>query len=85
MRTLPETCHRHPFLTRHALQRCKEMGVTRHEVLDTLYRYGARYPSPESYGPNRFISVGGRLAVVHTRDLEIITVLWDALERRVAA
>jgi hypothetical protein len=66
-----------PFLTRHALQRCREMGVERAEVVHALRSYVARYPSPAHYGKGRFVSVAGRLAVVHTATLLVITVLWN--------
>ena len=74
-----------PFLTRHALQRCLEMGVSRGEVVATLLDYESRYPSDPKYGPNRFVTVGPRLAVVHTDSLEVITVLWKGREGRLVA
>lgn len=80
----PDTAPR-PFLTMHALQRCREMIVTRGEVVEVLRQFEVRYPSPQSYGPGRTVTVGGRLAVVHTADLEVITVLWKGRQGRTAA
>ena len=74
-----------PFITRHALQRCREMGVDRNEVVEAIVRFESRYPSHPSYGSDRHVSVGGRLAIVHTATLEVITVLWAGRESRGAA
>lgn len=70
------------FICRHARERCLEMGVERAEVVRTLLRPVTTYPASDRYGPNRRISVGGRLAVVHTEDWVVITVLWDGQTRR---
>ena len=72
-----------PFLTLHALDRCRQMNVARGEVVSVLHDYETRYPSPASYGPDRFVSVGRRLAVVHTSTLEVITVLWAGRDGRI--
>jgi hypothetical protein len=53
------------------------MGVGRAEVVHTLSFYVARYPSPSHHGKGRLVSVGGRLAVVHTATMLVITVLWN--------
>lgn len=79
---LPPMTGQRPFLTRHALERCREMGVTRAEVVETLAGFDCRYPSPSHYGPDRYVSAHRRLAVVHTPDLVVITVLWNGLSGR---
>lgn len=75
-----------PFLSKHARQRCTEMGVEVDEVLAAVERWELRYPSPPEYGPDRMVSVAGRLAVVHTSTLDVvITVLWRGREGRAQA
>jgi hypothetical protein len=74
-----------PFLSLHALQRCQEMGVSRGEVVDALADHEIRYPSGPEYGPGRYVSVRGRLAVVHSPTWEVVTVLWNGRDAREAA
>jgi len=69
----------------HALDRCKQMNIERKEVVSILFDYEVRYPSRGPHGTDRFITVAGRLAVVHTTTLEVITVLWAGREGRDAA
>lgn len=78
----PSSASPRPFLTMHALDRCREMGVTRAEVVDALERFDVRYPSTARYGPGRFVSTRARLAVVHTATREVITVLWNGQTSR---
>ena len=73
---------RRAFICRHARDRCLEMGIERAEVVDVLARPLATYPSPAWYGPGRLVSIGGRLAIVHTPDWVVITVLWDGQTSR---
>lgn len=68
---------RRAFLTRHARQRCIEMGLTRADVVVVLLDPETTYPSPPHYGPGRRVSTRGYLAVVHTDDFSVITVLWN--------
>lgn len=60
---------------RHAIERLEQMGLDWSEVIEVVARPEIIYPSPRSHGPDRWISVGGRLAVVH-RGCVVITVLW---------
>lgn len=80
----PQTTHTppRPFLTVHALERCQQMTLTRSDVVGVLRTPEVTYPSPASYGIGRMTSVGGRLAVIHTANLEVITVLWHGRESR---
>lgn len=71
-----------PFLTPHALRRCKEMNVERAEVVEVIERHELQYPSPPGHGPGRLLAVGGRLLVVHTPDMVVITVMWAGAEGR---
>ena len=72
------------FISRHAHARCVEMRVQRDEVVETLVNPWATYPSSAHYGAGRRISVGGRLAVVHTDDWVVVTVLWNGQNARAA-
>jgi len=74
-----------PFLTLHALQRCRQMNIDRSEVVSTLRDYEVRYPSTGPHRDGRYITVARRLAVVHTTALEVITVLWAGRDGRDAA
>jgi len=68
-------------MTRHASERCAEMGLTEHDVAVALEAAEISYPSPPEYGHGRNITVAGRLAVVHNGST-IITVLWHARSGR---
>lgn len=54
------------------------MGVDENEIVDAVRYPEVTYPSPSKYGPDRVVSVAGRLAVVHSvgDDPVVITVLW---------
>jgi len=62
-------------MTRHAAERCEEMGLTEDDVEAALSYPEITYPSPPHYGPGRNIAVASRLAVVHNGPT-VITVLW---------
>ena len=62
-------------LTAHAAQRSTEMSVDLIEITAVIGQPDITYPSPPGHGHGRVISVGGRLAVVHS-GTTVITVLW---------
>jgi hypothetical protein len=62
-------------LTAHATERSTQMRLDLDEITATVRQPDLTYPSPPKYGPGRVISVGGRLAVVHS-GATVITVLW---------
>lgn len=63
------------------------MELTLAEVEDVLAQPDITYPSPPHHGPGRWISVGGRLAIVHDEACRVITVLWRGQQtsNRIAA
>lgn len=69
------------LISAHAATRCLEMTVDADEVLGVIADPEITYPSHRSYGPNRFVSVRGRLAVVHC-GTDVITVLWRGKDHR---
>lgn len=69
-------------LSIHAHTRCSEMAVPIDEVESVMRSPEISYPSPAKYGESRLISVGGRLAVVHSADGAVITVLWRGRDSR---
>ncbi len=75
---------RRAFLSPHAHQRCIEMGVTRADVVHVLSCPTTSYPSHPKFGPGRRTSTLGNLAVVHTENFEVITVLWNGQTSRAA-
>lgn len=64
------------FLSRHALQRCREMGLTRLDVVAVLDEPEVSYPA----GDERTMSIRGDLAVCWIHDV-VISVLWHTPDR----
>jgi hypothetical protein len=64
------------FLSRHALGRMDEMGLSRREVVDVLDRPEASWPSR-----GRRIAASGDIAVVYApENRAVVTILWWTLE-----
>lgn len=70
---VPQTAVRW-FLTRHALDRITEMGLTRADVIAVLDQPEVTWTGTIT-GDERTVHVAGNLAVV-TRDDVVVTVLW---------
>lgn len=68
------------FLSLHALERMREMGIERDEVVHALDQPEVVYPVREG----RLGAIGGRLCVIIDDD-SVVTVLWRGLEGRHAA
>lgn len=65
-------------LTRHALRRMQEMGVTREEVVTAVRTPGVTYAGSH-HSPPETIAIQGRVAVafqVRSGEVVVLTVLW---------
>lgn len=69
-------------LTRHALRRIAEMGLTEAEVLAAARDPSIRYPQEHRFrGTEVRIDQGGRFGVVvHPATSRIVTVIWNTHE-----
>lgn len=64
------------FLTRHALGRMREMGLSRHEVVEVLDHPEVSWPSR-----GRRIAAAGDISVVYDPEgSAVVTILWWTLE-----
>lgn len=66
------------FLTRHALQRMTEMGLTRPEVVAVLREADVSWPS---YLGRRVAAGGDIAAVFDPRNRAVVTILWHTEEQ----
>lgn len=75
-RTTSRIASRRWFLSKHALERAGEMGLTRADVVRVLNSPDVTYPA----GDGRTMSIRNRVAVCSAREV-VVTVLWHTADR----